>query len=57
MPDKGFLIQKYPQQNVHGLVQRLVQREKEVLQLQTELSRFKAQNPGDGREAVSVIPA
>jgi hypothetical protein len=33
-----------------------VQKEKEVLQLRTELDRFKAQNPGDGREAVCMVP-
>lgn len=38
-------------ENFHGLVQRLVQKEKQVLQLQTELDRFRAQNPGEGREA------
>ncbi|KAJ3492688.1 hypothetical protein NLJ89_g11182 [Agrocybe chaxingu] len=38
------------EQNFHGLVQRLVQKEKQVLQLQTELDRYKAQNPSDGRE-------
>jgi hypothetical protein len=42
-----------PFQNFHGLVQRLVQKEKQVLQLQTELDRFRALNPGEGREAVS----
>jgi diaphanous 1 len=51
-----FYSQIYLQQNVHGLVQRLVQREKEVLQLRTELDRFKMQNPGDGREAVCIVP-
>ena len=40
-------------QGFHGLVQRLVQKEKQVLQLQTELDKFKAQNPGESREAVS----
>ena len=34
------------------LVQRLVQKEKQVLQLQTELDKFRAQNPGESREAV-----
>jgi diaphanous 1 len=38
-------------ENFHGLVQRLVQKEKQVLQLQTELDRFRAQNPAEGREA------
>lgn len=42
-------------QNFHGLVQRLVQKEKQVLQLQTELDRFKAQNPSDGRDAVRIL--
>ncbi|KAI0776213.1 FH2-domain-containing protein [Trametes elegans] len=37
-------------QNFHGLVQRLVQKEKQVLQLQAELDRFKAQNPAETRE-------
>ena len=40
-------------QNFHGLVQRLVQKEKHVLQLQAELDKFNAQNPTEGREAVS----
>lgn len=40
-------------QNVNGLVQRLVQKEKQVLQLQADLDRYKAQNPTEGREAVS----
>jgi diaphanous 1 len=38
-------------QNFAGVVQRLVQKEKQVLQLQTELDRLKAQHPGDSREA------
>ncbi|CAK5262775.1 unnamed protein product [Mycena citricolor] len=38
-------------ENFHGLVQRLVQKEKQVLQLQAEVDRFKAQNPGEAREA------
>ena len=33
-----------------------MQKEKEVLQLRTELDRLKAQNPGDGREAVCMVP-
>ncbi|KAJ3004363.1 hypothetical protein NUW54_g4848 [Trametes sanguinea] len=37
-------------QNFHGLVQRLVQKEKQVLQLQAELDRLKAQNPAEPRE-------
>lgn len=41
-------------QNFHGLVQRLVQKEKQVLQLQNELDRVKAQNPTETRENVSV---
>jgi len=43
------------EQNFHGLVQRLVLKEKQVLQLQTEIDQYKAQNPGDGREAVCTI--
>jgi diaphanous 1 len=35
-------------------VQRLVTKEKQVLQLQTEVDRLKAQNPSDGREAVCI---
>jgi len=37
-------------QNFHGLVQRLVQKEKQVLQLQTQLDRLKSQNPNENRE-------
>jgi hypothetical protein len=37
-------------ENFHGLVQRLVQKEKQVLQLRTELERFKVLNPAEGRE-------
>ncbi|KAI0028371.1 hypothetical protein K488DRAFT_89818, partial [Vararia minispora EC-137] len=37
-------------ENLHGLVQRLVQKEKQALQLQAELDRYKAQNP-ESREA------
>lgn len=32
-----------------------MQKEKEVLQLRTELDRLKAQNPGDGREVVCIV--
>ena len=42
-------------QNLHGLVQRLVQKEKQVLQLQSELDRYKVQNPVEDKEAVRVI--
>lgn len=42
-------------QNLHGLVQRLVQKERQVLQLQAEVDRFKSANPTDGRDAVRVI--
>ena len=42
-------------QNFHGLVQRLISKEKQVLQLQAELDRFKAENPNEGREAVSFF--
>ncbi|KAG6854352.1 hypothetical protein C0991_007857 [Blastosporella zonata] len=38
-------------ENFHGVVQRLVQKEKQVIQLQAELDRFKVQNPNDGRGA------
>lgn len=37
------------------MVQRLVQKEKQVLQLQAELDRFKSQNPNEGRDAVSDL--
>lgn len=40
-------------QSFHGLVQRLVQKEKQVLQLQTELDRLRVENPIDNREIVS----
>jgi hypothetical protein len=45
--------------NFHGLVQRLVLKEKQVLQLQAEVDRFKADNPNEGRAAVSLsaLPA
>ena len=39
-------------QSFHGLVQRLIQKEKQVVQLQADLDRLKAQNPSEGREAV-----
>lgn len=41
-------------QSFHGLVQRLVQKEKHVLQLQTELDRLKASNPAEGKEPVRI---
>ncbi|PPQ71093.1 hypothetical protein CVT24_009844, partial [Panaeolus cyanescens] len=39
------------EQNFHGLVQRLVQKEKQVLQLQTELDKLKGENFVEAREA------
>ena len=39
---------------MHGVVQRLVQKEKQVLQLQSELDRYKAQNPVEDKEAVRL---
>lgn len=39
----------------HGVVQRLVQKEKEASQLKAELERLKAQNPSEGRDTVSCI--
>ena len=48
---QGKPVGKGGNENFHGLVQRLVQKEKQVLQLQTELERFKVQNP-EGRDAV-----
>ncbi|KAJ6583786.1 hypothetical protein B0H10DRAFT_2168123 [Mycena sp. CBHHK59/15] len=42
-------------ENFHGLVQRLVQKEKQVLQLQAEVDRFKAQNPSEAREAIAKL--
>lgn len=47
LTDKAFQSQGF-----HGLVQRLIQKERQVVQLQTDLDRLKAQNPGEGREAV-----
>jgi diaphanous 1 len=47
------IFAKHVLQGFHGLVQRLVQKEKQVLQLQAELDRFKAQHPNEGRDAVS----
>lgn len=41
-------------QSFHGLVQRLVSKEKQVLQLQSEVDRLRAQNPTDGRDAVRL---
>ena len=41
-------------QNLNGIVQRLIAKEKQVIQLQSEVDRLKAQNPNEGREAVSV---
>ena len=43
-------------QGFHGLVQRLVQKEKQVLQLQNELDRLKAQNPVDKNDSVCPAP-
>lgn len=40
-------------QNFTTFVQRLVQKEKQVLQLQAELDLYKTQNPSEGRDAVS----
>ena len=42
-----------PQQNMQGIVQRLIAKEKQVLQLQKELDQFKAQSSADDQEAVS----
>ena len=41
-------------QSFHGVVQQLVQKEKEASQLKAELERLKAQNPSEGRDAVSA---
>ena len=44
-------------QNFNGIVQRLVQKEKEVLLLKSDLEKYKAQNPSEGRDAVrDMIP-
>ena len=45
-------------QNLHGLVQRLVQKERLVVQLQSELDHLKSSNPVENRESVrfSRIP-
>jgi len=40
------------QQNFHGLVQRLVQKEKQVLQLQAEVDRYNTQKPAEDKGAV-----
>ncbi|KIY49480.1 hypothetical protein FISHEDRAFT_65448 [Fistulina hepatica ATCC 64428] len=54
LPPNGFVNQLKPAgksgENVHGLVQRLVQKERQVLQLQTELERFKDQSSAESRE-------
>lgn len=42
-------------QGFRGLVQRLVQKEKQVLQLQTEVDRLKAQNPVESRDNVPMF--
>lgn len=44
-------------QNLHGVIQRLVQKEKQVIQLQAELEIFKAQNPGESRDLVRAHDA
>ena len=36
-------------------MQRLVQKEKQVVQLQTELEKLQSQNPSENREAVGVF--
>jgi diaphanous 1 len=42
------------EQGFHGVVQRLVQKEKQVLQLQAEVDRYKAERPAaETRDAVS----
>ncbi|KZV82357.1 FH2-domain-containing protein [Exidia glandulosa HHB12029] len=38
-------------QSLNGIVQRLIAKEKQVIQLQSEVDRLKAQNPNEGREA------
>jgi len=43
------------QQNFHGLVQRLVQKEKQVLQLQAEVDQYRSQNPVEDKEAVRLV--
>jgi diaphanous 1 len=42
----------FQSQSFHGLVQRLIQKEKQTVQLQADLDRLKAQNPSEGREVV-----
>ncbi|EIW76318.1 hypothetical protein CONPUDRAFT_139713 [Coniophora puteana RWD-64-598 SS2] len=37
--------------NMHGLVQRLVQKEKQVMQLKADVDRLQALNPADSKEA------
>ncbi|KAG6910997.1 hypothetical protein DXG01_006051 [Tephrocybe rancida] len=51
VPQTTSVGKKSGSENFHGVVQRLVQKEKQVIQLQAELDRFKAQNPNDGRDA------
>jgi diaphanous 1 len=43
---------RFQTQSFHGLVQRLIQKEKQVVQLQADLDRLKAQDPSEGKEAV-----
>lgn len=51
--DSRSLTDKPPwSQGFHGLFQRLIQKEKQVVQLQVDLDRLKAQNLGEDREAV-----
>lgn len=42
----------FQSQGFHGLVQRLIQKEKQVVQLQADVDHLKAQNLSEGREAV-----
>ena len=43
---------RFQAQSFHGLVQRLIQKEKQVVQLQADVDRLKAQNPSEGRGEV-----
>jgi diaphanous 1 len=55
-PSLAYASTECSAQNFHGLVQRLVLKEKQVLHLQAEVDKFKSENPAEGRDAVSRYP-
>ncbi|KAH7919532.1 hypothetical protein BV22DRAFT_1075069, partial [Leucogyrophana mollusca] len=50
-PKPSALPGRGPPEGVNGLVQRIVQKERQVMQLQAEVDRLQAQNPTEAREA------